>query len=318
MEIQKHRKWMILGIVLLLVVAVAAGTADVWKNASTDTGKKGYVAVIRIDGPIYGGPDTESVLTGNSGVTSEELMRQFQAARKDPQAKAILVRINSPGGSTGATQEIAEEMDKIRSSGKPIIISMGDMCASAGYWLASKGNYIFATPATITGSIGVYMDYTNIEDLMDKLGVKNEKIKSGAHKDILSMYRPMTDEEREMVQSMVDDIYNQFVQTVADGRKMDENKVRSIADGRILTGKQAQDLGLVDAMGNYYDALSYAASSGGIQGDGENIPVKVYGGGVSLKGLLSGEVKNLSGLFARAAADSFKESLLESSVPSMK
>ena len=318
MDIQVKRKWMILGIVLLLVVAIAAGTADLWKNGASQNRKNGYVAVIRIDGPIYGGPDTDSLLNGGSGVTSEELMRQFQEARKDPEAKAILVRINSPGGSTGATQEIAEEMDKIRSSGKPIIISMGDMCASAGYWLASKGNYIFATPATITGSIGVYMDYTNVEDLMNKLGIKNEKIKSGAHKDILSMYRSMTGEERDMVQSMVDDIYNQFVQTVADGRKMDESKVRSIADGRILTGKQAQDLGLVDAMGNYYDALSYAASSGGVQGDGENIPVKVYGSGVSLKGLLSGEVKNLSGLFARAAADSFKESLLESSVPSMK
>lgn len=318
MDIQAKRKWMIVGIILLLAVAIAVGTSDIWKNAGTGNRKNGYVAVIHIDGPIYGGPEADSILNGGSGVTSEELMKEFQEARKDPEAKAILVRINSPGGSTGATQEIAEEMDKIRSSGKPIVVSMGDMCASAGYWLASKGNYIFATPATITGSIGVYMDYTNIEDLMDKLGVKNEKIKSGAHKDILSMYRPMTGEERDMVQAMVDDIYNQFVQTVADGRKMDENKVRSIADGRILTGKQAQDLGLVDAMGNYYDALSYAASSGGLQGDSENIPVKVYGSGVSLKGILSGEVKNLSGIFAKAAADNFRESLAGSPAPSIK
>ncbi len=315
MNIEAKRKYMLLCIVILLIAAIAAGTSDFWKDSGVESAKQGYVAVIRIDGPIYGGPDTDSILSG-SGVTSEQIMKEFQTARKDPQAKAILVRINSPGGSTGATQEIAEEMDKIRSSGKPIIISMGDMCASAGYWLASKGNYIFASPATITGSIGVYMDYTNVEDLMDKLGIKNEKIKSGAHKDILSMYRPMTGEEKEMVQTMVDDIYNQFVQTVADGRKMDENKVRSIADGRILTGKQAQDLGLVDAMGNYYDALSYAASSGGIQS--ENIPVKSYGSGVSLKGILSGEARNLSGVFGKALADSFKESVAGSSVPSMK
>lgn len=317
MNIEAKRKYMLLCIVILLIAAIAAGTSDFWKDSGVENAKQGYVAVIRIDGPIYGGPDTDSILSGSSGVTSEQIMKEFQTARKDPQAKAILVRINSPGGSTGATQEIAEEMDKIRSSGKPIIISMGDMCASAGYWLASKeGNYIFASPATITGSIGVYMDYTNVEDLMDKLGIKNEKIKSGAHKDILSMYRPMTGEEKEMVQTMVDDIYNQFVQTVADGRKMDENKVRSIADGRILTGKQAQDLGLVDAMGNYYDALSYAASSGGIQS--ENIPVKSYGSGVSLKGILSGEARNLSGVFGKALADSFKESVAGSSVPSMK
>ena len=317
MDIKAKRKWMILCIILLFAAAVAAGTSFLWKNTALNGKKEGYVAVIRIDGTIYGGPDRDSVLNGGGGVTSEELMKEFQAARKDPQAKAILVRINSPGGSTGATQEISEEMDKIRSSGKPIIISMGDMCASAGYWLASKGNYIFASPATITGSIGVYMDYTNVESLMDKLGVKNEKIKSGAHKDILSMYRPMTEDEKEMVQTMVNDIYNQFVQTVADGRKMDEARVRRIADGRILTGKQAQDLGLVDAMGNYYDALSYAASSGGIEGD-ENIPVKTYGGGMSLRGILSGEAKTISDSFAKAAAENLKQSLSESSVPSIQ
>ncbi len=244
-------------------------------------------------------------------------MRQLKEARKDPQAKAILLRINSPGGSTGATQEIAEEMDKIRSSKKPIIISMGDMCASAGYWLASKGNYIFASPATITGSIGVYMDYNNIEDLMDKVGVKNDKIKSGAHKDILSMYRPMTGEERDMLQTMVNDIYHQFVQTVADGRHMDEEKVKSIADGRILTGKQAQDLGLVDAMGNYYDALNYAASSGGIQE--ENVPTKSYGrNSMSISNILRGEAQSVAETFGKSMADSFKATLAEDNVPKVQ
>lgn len=313
---KQHRNLMIAAFIILLAIALASGTSDSWRSSTVSDKGKGYVAVIRIDGPIYGGPDTESLFTGGGNVTSEQLMREFKMARKDPQAKAILVRINSPGGSTGATQEISEEMDKIRSSGKPIIISMGDMCASAGYWLASKGNYIFAAPATITGSIGVYMDYSNIEGLMDKLGIKNEKIKSGAHKDILSMYRPMTGEERAMVQSMVDDIYNQFVQTVADGRKMDEAKVRAIADGRILTGKQAQDLGLVDAMGNYYDALSYAASSGGIEG--ENIAVKSYGGSVTLKGLLSGEAKGAADFFAARLVESFSKALAQSEISIVK
>ncbi len=313
---KQHRNLMIAAFIILLAIALASGTSDSWRSSTVSDKGKGYVAVIRIDGPIYGGPDTESLFTGGGNVTSEQLMREFKMARKDPQAKAILVRINSPGGSTGATQEISEEMDKIRSSGKPIIISMGDMCASAGYWLASKGNYIFAAPATITGSIGVYMDYSNIEGLMDKLGIKNEKIKSGAHKDILSMYRPMTGEERAMVQSMVDDIYNQFVQTVADGRKMDEAKVRAIADGRILTGKQAQVLGLVDAMGNYYDALSYAASSGGIEG--ENIAVKSYGGSVTLKGLLSGEAKGAADFFAARLVESFSKALAQSEIPIVK
>lgn len=317
MNIQTKRKWMIFILGVLLLAAVAAGTSPLWKSAENKASGKGYVAVVRIDGAIYGGPEADSMLGGSGGSSSEEIMRQLKEARQDPQAKAILVRINSPGGSTGATQEIAEEMDKIRSSKKPIIISMGDMCASAGYWLASKGNYIFASPATITGSIGVYMDYNNIEDLMGKLGVKNDKIKSGAHKDILSMYRPMTGEEREMLQTMVDDIYHQFVQTVADGRHMDENKVKSIADGRILTGKQAQDLGLVDAMGNYYDALNYAASSGGITE--ENIPTKSYtNGAMSLKGILRGESQDMAQIFGKAMADNFKKSMTESSVPSIQ
>ncbi len=311
------RKWMVLILILLLAAAIAVGTSNLWKEAGKNPIDKGYVAVVRIDGAIYGGPETDSVLSGGSGSSSEEIMRQLQEARKDPQAKAILVRINSPGGSTGATQEIAEEMDKIRSSKKPIIISMGDMCCSAGYWLASKGNYIFASPATMTGSIGVYMDYNNIEDLMDKVGVKNDKIKSGAHKDILSMYRPMTGEERDMLQTMVNDIYHQFVQTVADGRHMDEEKVKSIADGRILTGKQAQDLGLVDAMGNYYDALNYAASSGGISG--ENVPTKSYGRNtMSLRSILQGEAQNAAEVAGRTMANSMKKAMTESNEPIVK
>lgn len=317
MNREPKRKWMMLILILLLAAAIAVGTSNLWKEAGKDSFEKGYVAVVRIDGAIYGGPDTDSVLGGGGGSSSEEIMRQLQEARKDPQAKAILVRINSPGGSTGATQEIAEEMDKIRSSKKPIIISMGDMCCSAGYWLASKGNYIFASPATMTGSIGVYMDYNNIEDLMDKVGVKNDKIKSGAHKDILSMYRPMTGEERDMLQTMVNDIYHQFVQTVADGRHMDEEKVKSIADGRILTGKQAQDLGLVDAMGNYYDALNYAASSGGISG--ENVPTKSYGrNSMSLRGILQGEAQNAAEAAGRTMAESMKKAMMESNEPVVK
>lgn len=108
----------------------------------------------------------------SEGVSSEQVMYEMEQARKDNRVKGVLLRINSPGGSTGATQEIAEEMDKIKNAGKPIVVSMGDMCASAGYWLASKGDYVFANPATLTGSIGVYMDYTNVEELMGKLGVK--------------------------------------------------------------------------------------------------------------------------------------------------
>ncbi len=319
MEIQKQRKWMLILAIFLLITAIAASAAPFWKEKAKTVAKRsdGYVAVIRVEGGIYGGADDSSVLGSSSGASSEDIMRQLKTARLDPNAKAILLRINSPGGSTGATQEIAEEMDKIRSSKKPIVVSMGDMCCSAGYWLASKGNYIFASPATMTGSIGVYMEYNNIQELMDKVGVKSDKIKSGAHKDILSMYRPMTEEERAMLQTMVDDIYDQFVRTVADGRNMDEAKVRAIADGRILTGKQAQDAGLVDAMGNYYDALAYAASSGGLEE--EDVPVKSYtNNNVNLRGLLLGESGNFAEAIGQAAAEHFKKSMAEGNAPVVK
>ena len=283
----RKQKWIILILTVLFICAITAGFLPEMKENAKLSPSKDYIAVIRIDGAIYGGPQSDSVFTASTGAASEQIMYEMEQARKDNRVKAVLLRINSPGGSTGATQEIAEEMDKIKSSGKPIIISMRDMCASAGYWLASKGDYVFANPATLTGSIGVYMDYTNMEELMNKLGIKNQKIKSGAHKDILSMYRPMTEEETSMIQKMVDDIYFQFIKTVADGRHMELEKVKSFADGRILTGQQAMDLGMVDAMGNYYDALNYAAGRVGIEG--EDIPVKKYAYGKSLRNILNGE-----------------------------
>lgn len=303
-----NKKWIWIGMVVLFIMALMVGIlSDVKKGDNAIRGGTDYVAVIRIDGAIVGGPRND-VLFGASGMTtSEQIMYEMEKARKDSRAKAVLIRINSPGGSTGATQEIAEEMDKIKSAGKPIIISMGDTCASAGYWIASKGDYIFANPATLTGSIGVYMEYTNVEELMNKLGIHSEKIKSGEHKDIMSMYRPMTPEENQMIQQMVDDIYVQFISTVADGRQMDIEKVKKIADGRILTGKQAMDLGLVDAMGNYYDALSYAGGRAGL--DGETIPMKKYTSGSSLREIFYSETERMVQVFSKEMVTQMVNSL---------
>lgn len=303
-----NKKWIWIGMVVLFIMALMVGIlSDVKKGDNAIRGGTDYVAVIRIDGAIVGGPRND-VLFGASGMTtSEQIMCEMEKARKDSRAKAVLIRINSPGGSTGATQEIAEEMDKIKSAGKPIIISMGDTCASAGYWIASKGDYIFANPATLTGSIGVYMEYMNVEELMNKLGIHSEKIKSGEHKDIMSMYRPMTPEENQMIQQMVDDIYVQFISTVADGRQMDIEKVKKIADGRILTGKQAMDLGLVDAMGNYYDALSYAGGRAGL--DGETIPTKKYTSGSSLREIFYSETERMVQVFSKEMVTQMVNSL---------
>ena len=143
---------------------------------------------------------------------------------------------------------------------------MADVAASGGYWLAACTDKIYANPTTMTGSIGVYMPYANWEELYKKVGIYQEKIKSGPHKDILSPERQMTNEEREIIQIMVDDIYNQFVDVVAEGRKLDKEQVRKLADGRIYTGNQAKQLGLVDELGNMYDAIDGASQLAGIVG----------------------------------------------------
>ncbi len=272
---KKKKRWVIGAIILLCIVFAVflQPSRPAKKTVSTDNG---YVAVIRVEGPIVGAADIPSNLfSGGTTASSGRLMKEIRQAAADPAAKAVLLRINSPGGSATASQEIGDEIDRLKTSGKPVVVSMGDMCASGGYWLAAKGDRVFANPSSMTGSIGVYIGYTNYEELMGKLGINNDKIKSGAHKDILSPDRPMTPEERALVQGMVDDIYEQFVDVVATGRQMDPQHVRELADGRIFTGRQAQAAGLVDAMGNYYDALNYTANLVGLPTT--DVPTREYG-----------------------------------------
>lgn len=298
---RSYTRRQLLVLLLAAVLIVAAALTFFLRGGVREPVNQDYVAVIRIDGTIYGGQDGGGLLAQQQGAASERVMKELRQARLDPHAKAVLLRINSPGGSAAAAQEIAEEVDKVRSGGKPVVVSMGDLCASAGYWIACRGDYLFANSASMTGSIGVYIDYNNIGELMDKLGIRNEKIKSGEHKDILSMFRPMTEEERALLQQMVNDIYGQFVRVVADGRGMDEAKVRSLADGRIFTGRQALDAGLIDALGNYYDALSYAGSRAGF-GDGD-VPVRTYGEARPLAGLLSSELNGAGSRMADGLMD---------------
>lgn len=187
---RSYTRRQLLVLLLAAVLIVAAALTFFLRGGVREPVNQDYVAVIRIDGTIYGGQDSGGLLAQQQGAASERVMKELRQARLDPHAKAVLLRINSPGGSAAAAQEIAEEVDKVRSGGKPVVVSMGDLCASAGYWIACRGDYLFANSASMTGSIGVYIDYNNIGELMDKLGIRNEKIKSGEHKDILSMFRP--------------------------------------------------------------------------------------------------------------------------------
>lgn len=275
------------GVVVVMVAIICFAGFHTKSGPVQQLAGKDKVAVIRVSGPIVGGDDDPMSFGSSNTTTSGTLMKRFRQARQDDEVKAVLLRVDSPGGSAAATQEAARELERLKDSGKPVIVSMGDTAASGAYWLAAYGDKVYANPSTITGSIGVYMSYYDLQGLSQKLGVSEEKIKSGAHKDIYSPFRPMTDEERQMTQAMVDDMYNQFVAVVAKGRHMDEAKVRTLADGRVFTGSQAKDVGLVDEMGNYYDALADAGVR--IGADGDDVPVIEYGNeAISLRQLLTG------------------------------
>lgn len=297
---EKKKKIRIAGVVaaVLFIAVAAAGSLS-----RSDSVRKLYqeprVAVIRVNGPIVGGDDADMAWGSPSSTPSGALMRQFRKARQDDSVQAVLLRVNSPGGSAAATQEAAAELQKLKDSGKPVVVSMGDTAASGAYWLAAYGDKIYANPSTITGSIGVYMSYYDVQGLSEKLGVREEKIKSGPHKDIFSPFRPMTEEERRLTQNMVDDMYEQFVAVVAEQRHMDGEKVRSLADGRVFTGVQAKEAGLVDELGNYYDALGYAGTL--IHADPDKVATVTYDDAFSWDQLLSG----------RIAAPSLAEGLYE-------
>jgi len=246
-------------VVLGCLIFIAAKTPGLKQNYGL-----GKIALIHVDGVIIGGRGQSGLFSEHGG--TDNIIRQLHDARDDESVKAIVLRINSPGGSVAATQEVGEEIQKVRATGKIVVASMGDIAASGGYWLAVMTDKIYANSTTLTGSIGVYMPYANWQELFQKIGIHQEKIKSGIHKDILSPDRPMTEEERKIIQAIVDQMYDQFVDVVADGRKMDRQTVRQLADGRIYTGIQAKELGLVDDLGNLYDAIDGAAKMAGITG----------------------------------------------------
>ena len=196
---------------------------------------------------------------------SSQIIEELQQYAEDDGVKAIILRIDSPGGGVGPSQEIHREILKIKSK-KKVITSMGSVAASGGYYIACASDLIVANPGTITGSIGVLMQFSNFEDLLKKIGIKGVVLKSGEHKDIGSPFREMTSEEKKIMQEVLNNVHQQFIQAVAEGRKLDQSKVIQIADGRILTGEQAKNLGLVDQMGNLQDTIDITAKMVGIVG----------------------------------------------------
>ena len=196
---------------------------------------------------------------------SKNVLDHIKRFREDDAIKAIVIRINSPGGAVGPSQEIFREIQKTSSS-KKVVASMGTIAASGGYYIAAGADGIVANPGTITGSIGVIMGFTNYEDLLKKIGLVPVVIKSGKYKDMGSPVRKMTRKEEKILQDFARKIHKQFIRDIVQGRKMDPEKVKSLADGRIFTGEESKELGLVDRIGNLEDAIEWAGRLGGIEG----------------------------------------------------
>jgi len=224
------------------------------------------VALIHISGVITGGRGGGGFL-GEGSAGAERIVNQLERARQDDSVKAIVLRINSTGGSAAGSQEIYLEVMRVRKDGKPVVTSMGDVAASGGYYVASASDAIYAEGSTLTGSIGVITQTSNMSALFKKIGIEFEVVKSGKHKDMGSGLRNLTPEERQMMQAMISDVFDQFLTAVSEGRKIPKAKVRKLADGRVFTGRQARKLGLIDEEGGLRDATIAAARRGGIKGD---------------------------------------------------
>ena len=217
------------------------------------------VAIIPVKGPIVEG--SSSPLSAAEVAAADDIIAMVRAAKHDGSVKAIVLLVNSPGGGIVPSDRIYQALKDVD---KPIVVMMEDLAASGGYYISMAGDYIYANPYTLTGSIGVISEFPNASGLMDKIGVQMTVIKSGEVKDFGSPYREMTPEEKAYWQHVIDQAYDNFVKIVAEGRKMPEDQVRKLADGRVYTGIDALDKGLIDALGYQDDAIAKAADLGGI------------------------------------------------------
>jgi protease-4 len=221
------------------------------------------VAVLE-DGAFPGGARVAVVEVEGIIVNGDDLVRDLKDHADNPAVRAVVLRINSPGGVVGPTQEIFSAVQRVRRAGKPVVASLGAVAASGGYYIAAAADQIYANPGTLTGSIGVVMQLANLEGLLKKVGVDYVVVKSGAYKDIGNIARTMSPEERRILQALLDDVHGQFVRAVAEGRKLDRDAVLRFADGRVYSGQQAQALRMVDELGGLEDAVDAAAKLGGM------------------------------------------------------
>lgn len=248
-------KWFLLGLAVVMLIFIffvaSLYIATTIVGEKTDfVGKEG-IGLVEVKGII---------------LDSQETVKQLFDFKKNENVKAVVLRIESPGGVVGPSQEIYDAVKKLALK-KKVVVSMGSVAASGGYYIAAPATKIFANPGTITGSIGVLMKFSNIEGLMDKIGMKAFTLKTGKYKDVGSPVRTMSVEDKAMLQGVIDSTHGQFVKAVADGRKLPLEQVETLADGRIYSGEQALALKLVDNLGTMQDAIEEAGKLAGIKGE---------------------------------------------------
>ncbi|MEK6758884.1 MAG: signal peptide peptidase SppA [Deltaproteobacteria bacterium] len=268
------------GAVVVIVFLLALVLA--WFSGGTTIGGGEKVAVVKIEGVIMDAFETN---------------RQIKEIRERDDIKAVVIRIDTPGGAVGPSQEIYAEIKRLKKT-KKVVASMGTIAASGGYYAAVAADRIVANPGTITGSIGVIIEFVNAEELLSKLGLKGYTIKSGRFKDAGSPLRAMEDDEKRLLQGVIDDINSQFIGAVAEGRGKKIDEVALIADGRIFSGAQAKGLGLIDDLGDLTDAIEISARLAGIKGEPEVVYYEKEASGIL--GVLTGEASTriLSDLFS--------------------
>lgn len=249
------RKW------LWIAVAVAAGIAFLFIASALMVSFLIGENRLLVSGSGVGLVEVKGII-----IDPQSTVKQLHDFMNNDSVKAVVVRIDSPGGVVGPSQEIYAEMKKVTAK-KKVVVSMGSVAASGGYYIAVPATAIFANPGTITGSIGVLMKFSNVEGLMDKIGMKAFTLKTGKYKDVGSPVRAMNADEKAMLQEVIDSTHGQFVRAVAEGRKLPLTAVKEIADGRIFSGEQALNLKLIDRLGTLQDAIEEAGRLAGIKGE---------------------------------------------------
>lgn len=247
--------------VVVVFVAFSTGISLLWEKEADSQALTGFlehhnkIGVINLEGQI---------------LSADDWLKDLRKFQRKPSVKAIVLRINSPGGAVAPAQELYRELAKTRKK-KPVVASMETVGTSAAYYIASNTDRIVCSAGTITGSIGVIMMLPDIQKVIDRIGVNVKIIKAGKYKDIGSVVRPLTNDEQNILEAFASEIHEQFITHVAQARKgkIEEEKLREIADGRFFTGLNAKELGLVDSIGNFYDAVKIASELGGIKGEPE-------------------------------------------------